>query len=183
MRRTVRITVTGVLAAVLVAAFATVAVAKEVSTKRYAKTLCGAYQSLGDAEQAYNTTYAEIPADPAGFQAAVATAASELGTKVDTLQAKLTKVSPRVEDGKKISKLFARNLDEVSKEIADALAALQAADPNGATFSTDISTYETALSEVDTKPSDPFKKLKDQEVIAALDDEKSCNGVVTIVSG
>jgi hypothetical protein len=40
-----------------------------------------------------------------------------------------------------------------------------------------------AINLLDTKTSDPFTKVTDQDVIGAFDDERSCDEVVTIIGG
>jgi hypothetical protein len=79
--------------------------------------------------------------------------------------------------------LFVKNFKEIESEVSSALETLQAADPNGATFTADLTTFEVAINLLDTKTSDPFTKVTDQDVIGAFDDERSCDEVVTIIGG
>jgi hypothetical protein len=169
-----------------VAASVSVAAAapKEVSTEKFAKAVCGAYTDLQDGFGEYNDAYLALPtADPVAMQAQIGELTDGLVDDVSALRTKLGNQYPDVDDGKKISKLFVKNLKETETEISSALETLRAADPNGVAFAADLTTFEVAIELLDTKTSDPFRKLKDQDVIAALDDEKSCDEVVTIIGG
>jgi hypothetical protein len=186
MRAVRRIACVSAISLATVAATASLAVAapKEVSAERYAKTVCGAYTDLRAAGQEYNEAYLALPtSDPATTQAQIGELAKGLVDDVSALRTKLKNQYPEVDDGEKISKLFVKNLKAVQNEISSSLEALQAADPNGATFTDDLTTFEVAIEMLDAKTSDPFRKLKDQDVIAALGDEKSCDDIVVIVGG
>jgi hypothetical protein len=73
-----------------------------------------------------------------------------------------------------------KNLNEVKTQVSRALEKFQAADPNGVAFQADVSTFEVAVSLLDTKTSDPFSKIDDQDVLGALNEERSCKEVVTV---
>lgn len=175
--------VVAVLAGVGVLALGGTAAAKEVSPRRFAKTLCGAYVEYGKAHQAYTDAYNALPPDPAGYHLGVQTVAADFVKAIETQRDKIRKVWPAVDDGKQITKLFVNNFNELSSSVSDALEAIQAADPNAPTFANDQATYEAELAKLDTETSDPFAKLKDQDVIRALDAEKSCENVVTVIGG
>lgn len=186
MRAVRRVVCAGAVALATVAASASVAAAapKEVSTDRFAKTVCGVYTDLQNAHEEYNNAYVALPtADPAAVQAQIGELTNGLVDDVSALRSKLKKVYPAVDDGKKISRLFVRNFKEIETEVSSALETLQAVDPNGATFTADLTTFEVAINLFDTKTSDPFTKVRDQDVIAGFDDEKSCDEVVTIIGG
>jgi hypothetical protein len=181
-----RIGLTGALAAgVVVGTFSVAAAApKEVSTSKYAKTVCGAYSDIQDGLSEFTDAYNALPADdPATFQTQTADLTTSLVDDISALRTKLKNQYPDVDDGKKISKLFASNLKEINSEITSALETFQAADPTGVAFQADVTTFEVAINILDTKTSDPFSKVTDQDVIGAFDDEKSCDDVVTIIGG
>jgi len=175
--------VVAVLAGVGVLALGTSAGAKEVSPRRYAKAVCGAYQEYGKAHEAYNDAYNALPPDPVGWHTGVQTAAADFVKAIEDQRNKLRKVWPAVDDGRQITKLFVNSFNELSSSVSDALEAIQAADPNAATFANEQATYESEIAKLDTESSDPFAKLKDQDVIRALDAERSCENVVTVIGG
>ena len=185
MRNALRIVAVVAAASITTVGTAAVAGAKEVSTTKYAKVVCGTYASVDDKLTAFKDAYNALPsADPAGFQTQAVALTNTLLDDVGTLKAKLKKVSPNVDDGKTITKLFVKNLNEFDSEVTKALATFQAADASGAAFTGDIATFESAVNVVlDDKTSDPFTKVKDQDVIGAFGDEKSCKAVVTVIGG
>jgi len=181
VRTTTRIGLVGALSVAFVLGTAGTAMAKEVSTKKYAKTLCQTYSDVRQNITEFTDTYnADTSNDPVAFQTEVGTLASDLLDNIGQLKTTLKKVYPDVDDGKRITKLFVKSLNEISGEISAALEKFQAADPNGVAFQADISTFEVAINLLDTKTSDPFSKLTDQDVLGALDKEKSCDEVVDI---
>ena len=185
MRKALRTVAVVAAASIAVVGTAGVAGAKEVPTAKYAKVVCGTYSSIQDKLKAFKDGYNALPSDdPAGFQTQAVALTNTLLEDVGKLKAKLQKSYPSVDDGKRITKLFVKNLDEFDSEVTKALTTFQAADPNAATFQADIASFEAAVNVVlDTKTSDPFPKVKDQDVISALGDEKSCKAVVTVVGG
>lgn len=183
VRTSTRVSLAGALAALVVLGAASPATAapREVSTKRYAKTVCGVYADLKDQVSGFTDKYnADTSSDPATFQTEVGTLTATLLDDIGALQAKVKNVYPDVDNGKKITKLFVKNLNEIKSQISTALEKFQAADPNGVAFQADVSTFEVAVNLLDTKTSDPFSKIDDQDLLGALDDEKSCSEVVTI---
>jgi len=186
VRSSTRIGLVAALSVVVVLGASGVAGAKpkEVSTKKFAKTVCGVYTDLQQQVAKFTDAYnADTSNDPATFQTEVGTLTSALLDDVAKLRTKIKNVYPDVDDGKKITKLFVKNLNEVSSEVAAALEKFQAADPNGVAFQADVSTFEVAINLLDTKSSDPFSKVTDQDVLGAFGDEKSCEKVVTIYGG
>ncbi len=186
MRGVLRVGLAGALALSVVAVAGGVAGAapKEVSTSKYAKTVCGVYTDIQDGIGEFTEAYNAAPAtDPASFQATTVDLTNGLLDDLSALRTKLKNQYPDVDDGKKISKLFVKNLKEIETEVSGALETFQAADPNGVAFSADQTTFEVAINLLDTKTSDPFSEVTDQDVIGAFDDEKSCDEVVTIIGG
>jgi hypothetical protein len=183
VRTSTRVGLAAALAALVVLGAGGLATAapREVSTQKYAKTVCGAYTDLKEQVSAFTDKYnADTSSDPATFQTEVGTLTTGLVDDIGTLQAKVKNVYPDVDDGKKITKLFVKNFNEIKSQISAALEKFQAADPNGVAFQADVSTFEVAVNLLDTKTSDPFTKIDDQDLLGALDDERSCNEVVTI---
>jgi hypothetical protein len=184
MRKALRTVAVVAATSITIVGTAGVAGAKEVSTTKYAKVVCGTYSSVQDKLKAFTDAYNALPsADPAGFQTQAVALTNTLLEDVGTLKTKLQKTYPSVDDGKKVTKLFVKNLDEIDSEVTEALATFQAADASAVAFQADITNFEVAVNLLDTKTSDPFSKVKDQDVIGAFGDEKSCKAVVTVIGG
>jgi hypothetical protein len=184
VRTSTRIGLGGALATLLLllgTAVTATAAPRAVSTKRYAKTVCGVYTDLKQEVSGFTDEYnAGTSSDPATFQTEVGTLTTGLLDDIAALQTRVRNVYPDVDDGKQITKLFVKNFNEIKNQISQALEKFQAADPNGVAFQADVSTFEVAVNLLDTKTSDPFSKIDDQDVLTALDGQKSCNDVVTI---
>jgi hypothetical protein len=184
VRTSTRIGLVGALATLVLllgTAVTATAAPRAVSTKRYAKTVCGIYTDLKQEVSSFTDEYnAGTSSDPTTFQTEVGTLTTGLLDDIAALQAKVRNVYPDVDDGKQITKLFVKNFNEIKNQISQALETFQAADPNGVAFQADVSTFEVAVNLLDTKTSDPFSKIDDQDVLTALDGQKSCSEVVTI---
>jgi hypothetical protein len=184
MRNALRTLVIAGATAAVVAVTALPAAAKEVSTAKYAKAVCGTYSDIQDKLKGFTDAYNALPSDdPANFQLQAVALTNTLLEDIGSLKTKLSKQWPDVDDGKRITKLFVKNMNEIDDEISTALQTFQTADASGAAFQGDITTFEVAINLLDTKTSDPFSKVKDQDVIGAFGDEKSCKSVVTVIGG
>lgn len=165
---------------------ASVAAAKQkpVSEEKYAKTLCSTYNSvIGGDLDAFTAAYTAAPTDdPAAFQTAVVTAAQEFLDQMATRKAKLAKVYPDVDQGKKIAKIMAGDLTNVSEKVSDALEKFQAADASGVAFAADVTQFEVAIQLLGVDSTD-LSKVTDQDVIGAIEDEKSCQEIFPVVGG
>jgi len=184
VRISTRFGLVGALSAMLVLGASGVAAAKpkEVSAKKFAKTVCSVYtdipKNIDDFTSAYNTA---PNTDPAIFQTSVVTITSDLLDNLGQLQAKIKKAYPDVDSGKKVSKIFVNDVQEYVDKISGALSKFQAADPNGTAFVGDQAQFETAINILRASTiSDPFTKIHDQDLLGAFDDEKSCDKVVEI---
>jgi hypothetical protein len=179
----VAVTVLVPLAGMSVAGASVAAKQKPVSEAKYAKVLCGTYNkaltNIDDFTAAYNAAPTD---DPAAFQAAVAVATTDYLANVGQLKAKLAKVYPDVDGGKRIAKIMATDLGTIESKMSDALAKFQAADPNGVAFTADITQFEVALRLLGVDSAD-LSKVTDQDVIGAIDDEKSCKEIFPVVGG
>jgi len=154
-----------------------------VSEARYAKVLCGTYNKALANINDFTDAYTAAPTDDqAVFQASVITATSEYLANLAQLKTKLTKIYPDVDHGKKIAKIMAGDLNSIQTKMADALAKFQAADPNGVAFIADITTFEVALRLLGVDSTD-LSNVTDQDVIGAIDDEKSCKKIFPVVGG
>jgi hypothetical protein len=155
---------------------------KSVSTAKYAKTVCTVYGGVTDTVSAFIESYNQDTSstDPVEFQGQVVDLTETLLDDVASAQAKLKKVRPDVDDGKKIGKLFVTGLKTVQTEVSDALETFRAADATGVAFQADISQFEVAINLLDLKRTDPFSELDDQDLLKAFDEERSCKDVVTI---
>jgi hypothetical protein len=158
--------------------------AKKISTDKYAKTLCGVYVKAMATMNGFVAGYNAISApDNGGLQTQTVSLATDLLTSFAQYQAKLKNVYPDVDGGKKINKLFVANLNGLTDKISNALDTFKAADPNNPAFIGDSTVFESAVNVATATLSDPFSKVKDQDLLGAFGDEKSCKNVVTVFGG
>jgi hypothetical protein len=181
MSRLVR--VTGVLAAsvaLLGAGTASIGT-KKTPPNKYAKTVCTTISDLSESEgKLVNQYNALATGDPAAFQAQAGRLVDAYLTDVKDASAKLKKVEPDVNGGKKISKIFVSYLDDAAKEVQAALDKFRAADPNSPAFQGDVTVFETSIKVLSAKIGDPFSKVKNQDLLRAFKKEKACKDVVTV---
>ncbi len=168
------------------AAGASVAAAKQkpVSEAKYAKVLCGTYNSvIGEDLDAFTAAYTSAPsADPVAFQTAAVTAADDFLALIAKRKAKLAKVYPDVDSGKKIAKIMSSDLSKLQTKVSDALEKFQAADASGVAFQADVTQFEVALQLLGVDTTD-LSKVTDQDVIGAIGDEKTCKKIFPVVGG
>ena len=154
-----------------------------ISEAKYAKVLCSTYNTalanINDFTDAYNAAPTD---DPAAFQTSVISATSEYLDNLAQLKTRLTKIYPDVDNGKKIAKIMKGDLNTIQTKMAGALEKFQAADPNGVAFTADITTFEVALRLLGVDSTD-LSKVTDQDVIGAIDDEKTCKKIFPVVGG
>lgn len=156
--------------------------AKKVSTAKYAKTLCRVFAKAFGSMNGFVDEYNAISApDNGGFQTQTVSLATDLLASFDGYQTKLKGVYPDVDGGKKIGKLFVANLNELSGKISAALDTFKAADPNSPAFIGDTTVFLAAVNVAIPTLSNPFTRIDDQDLLGALNDEKSCKGVVTVI--
>jgi hypothetical protein len=180
MRRTTVVTVSALLA---FGALAGTAAAKTVSDGKYVKSVCGgihkvknAFGKTVDAYNALETT------DPVAFQTQAAGLVDNLVATIKKSEAKLKKVSP-TDGGKKVTKLFDAYLKAFVTKLTDAVTTFRKADPNGVAFQGDVTQLQVAFNIVEVGVEDPFSKIKDNDLLRAFHDEKSCSDIVTVFGG
>lgn len=188
MTRTATAVATAVAAVALLAGTASASVgaakSKEVSAEKYAKTVCGAYNKTNTGYEDLTTGYQALPVDDvATFQTDAAALADEFVATIEAQIAKLKKVYPDAEDGKKVAKLFVADLQTYVDKVEEATTKFRAADASGVAFQADVIQFETAMRILDVGASDPFREVSDQDLIGAFDDEKSCAEVVQVFGG
>jgi hypothetical protein len=177
MRRAGRgIAVAGVVAGlVLGVASAAAAKPRQVSTTKYAKTVCGVYSTLEHQLKAFETSLENLdPNDAAGFQAQATSLTNTLITTVRADEVTLTNVYPAIPNGKKVGASLVANSTEVDQALSLALTQL---DPSNPGAPVDFAASIDALS---AKLSDPFSKITNQRLIGAFQKEPSCKSVVTV---
>jgi hypothetical protein len=175
--RQVRIGIVLGTVAVVALGVAGTAVAKTVSPERYAKVLCttlGAKDELVDG-------YAALPGDDSAiFQTQAVELVNELIADLKAGKAKLKKLTPDIERGKKTSKLFVRTLDDQVATLRAAVDTFAIADPNGVAFAADVAQLEVAVNLRETTTGDPFNEVTNQDLLEAFDEEPSCEEIVTV---
>lgn len=159
----------------------TLAPNRKVSAERYAKTVCTTIDGLTAAKKDLVDRYNALPTDDAAaLQTQSIVLAEDFLTEFDRAEQRFRKTTPDIDDAAKVRKLFVTFVSDAGEEISGAVDAYRAADPNGIAFQGDVITFETAFNVLEAKLGDPFSKIKNQELLAAFDDEKSCNDVVQV---
>gem|GEM_PF-2333649 len=154
-----------------------------VSEAKYAKVLCASYHSALVGINGFTDAYNAAPTDnPATFQSSVVTATSDFLANLARIKQKLAKVYPDVDNGKRVARIMAGDLDRIATKMSGALGKFRTADPNGVAFTADITTFEVALRLLGVDSTD-LSKVTDQDVIGAIGDEKSCKKIFPVVGG
>ncbi len=165
------------LTAGLVLGTASVAGAKTVSDKRYAKSLCGAMTQVSDT---IDQIQPASSGDPATAQTQILQSTDQLLASLNAAKAKAAKLSPS-DGGKKVTKIFDQYFQNSIDGVTAARQKLAAADPNGVAFSADIAQFTAALQTLQATTGDPFSKLSPyQDLLHALKAEKTCSKIVTV---
>lgn len=152
---------------------------KKVSDGKYARTLCTTLTGISGTEEDLVEKYNALDVnDPAAFQTEAIALTNEYIDELTAGQAKLKKLQP--EGGKKVAKPFNAYFSDAITALEEAVDAFEAADPTSVAFQADVSTFQVALQLTGTTTADPFSSVKDQDLLGAFKDEKSCEDVVTI---
>jgi hypothetical protein len=178
--RLLRLAVVAVAGVALLGA-STTAPTRKVSAERYAKTVCTTIDGLTEAKKDLVDAYNALPTDDAAaLQAQSIGLAEDYVDEFDKAEARFRKTTPDIDDATKVRKLFVAFVSDAADEVRSAVDVYRAADPNGVAFQGDVITFETAFNVLEAKLGDPFSKIKDQELLAAFDDERSCEDVVQV---
>jgi hypothetical protein len=181
--------VTGRLVRVSLAATAALAVmgagtvlpARTVSAEKYAKTVCTTIDGLTEAKKALVDLYNALPTDDAAaLQAQSIALAEDYVDEFDQAEQRFRRTTPDIDAAVKVRKLFVSFVSDAGAEIKRAVDAYRAADPDSVAFQGDVIAFETAFNVLEAKLGDPFSKIKDQELLAAFDDERTCKDVVQV---
>lgn len=178
-----RATVVAVSACVAFGALAGTASAKTVPDGKYVKSVCSGIHKVKDAFGKTVDDYNALEAtDPVAFQTQASALVDGLVTTIKKADAKLKKLSPD-DGGKKVTKLFDAYLKAFITKLTDAVTTFRAADPNGVAFQGDVTQLQVAFNIVEVGVADPFGKIKDQGLLQAFHDQKSCSDIVTVFGG
>ena len=157
---------------------------RKVSTDSYAKTLCVTYNKVIADVNGFVTEISSLEiTDNAVFQSQVATAGAGLLTKLKKAETKLKSVYPDIDNGTKVSKLFAKNTVELQTAFSSALDTFAAADPNGVAFQADIAVLSANLTTLGTRLTDVTTQITDQDLIGSIGDEKTCHKIFPVTGG
>jgi hypothetical protein len=180
MKQLMRCTVLTILTAGLVLGTTSIAGAKTVSDKKYAKSICGAIGGVSDTiDQIQPTT----GGDPSSAQTEILQSTDQLLASLNTAKSKVAKLSPS-NGGKKVTKIFEQYFQSSVDGVTTARQNLAAADPNNVAFAADIAQFRAALQTLDAATGDPFSKLSsNQDLLQALKKEKACAEIVTVYGG
>ena len=155
--------------------------ARTVTAARYAKTVCTTIDGLSVAKKRLIDAYNALPTDDAAaLQAQSIALAEDYVAEFDRAEARFRRATPDIDDATKVRRLFVAFVSDAGDEIRDAVETYRGADPDGVAFQGDVIKFETAFNVLEAKLGDPFSKIKDQELLAAFDDERSCQDVVQV---
>jgi hypothetical protein len=154
-----------------------VAAAKTVSDKKYAKSICGAIGGVfGTIDQLQPT----VGGDPSTSKTQILQSTDQLLASLQEAKAKAKKLSPS-DGGKKVTKIFDQYFQATEDGVTAARQKLDAADPSNVAFAADIAQFTAALTTLEATTADPFSKLSSQQdLLKALQNEKSCDEIVTV---
>jgi hypothetical protein len=179
--RHVRLAVVLGTVAVLVLGLAGPAAAKTVSPEKYAKSLCTTLSDLVESQNELVDTYNTLPVDdPATFQSQTVDLVNGFVADLEAAEAKLKKLKPDVDGGKKVAKVFNEYLTGQASEVQAAVDTFAAADANGVAFAADVAALEVAINLLSTTAGDPFSEVTNQDLLEAFDEESSCEEIVTV---
>jgi len=157
---------------------------KKVPTDKYAKTLCRTYNQVAADVNDFATEIDSLEiSDNASFQTEVGTAGDGLLADLEKAETKLKSAYPDIDDGKKVSKLFAKNTVELQNAVSDALETFAAADPNGVAFEADIAVLSASLATLGVRLTDVTTQITDQDLIGSIGNEKTCHEIFPVTGG
>jgi hypothetical protein len=179
--RHVRIGVVLGTVAVLVLGFSGPAAAKTVSPEKYAKTLCKNLGGLIDSQNELVDAYNALPIDDtATFQSQAVDLVNGFVADIEAAEAKVKKLKPDVDRGKKVAKVFNEYLTGQAAQVQAAADTFAAADANGVAFAADVAALEVAINLLGTTAGDPFGEVTNQDLLGAFDEEPACEDIVTV---
>jgi hypothetical protein len=185
MRALIRTGCVALTTAALVVSMAGVAAAKpkKQSTAKYAKTVCVAYKAIGDQLTAFGTAVSALDVtDPAAFQTQAATATNSFLASLKTASTKLTDAYPDVSDGKKVAALVNTQPSQIQSALSTALTQLQAVTgPAAVAAPAQFSAAVIALGA--RLQVNPLMSVTNQDVVNAIQKEKSCKNVISVTGG
>jgi hypothetical protein len=178
-----RASVVAVSVCVAFGALAGTAAAKTVPDGKYVKSVCSGIHKVKNAFGKTVDSYNALEStDPVAFQTKASALVDTLLATIKKSEAKLKKLAP-ADGGKKVTKLFDNYLKAFITKLTDAVTAFRAADPNGVAFQGDVTQLQVAFNIVEVGVEDPFGKVKEQGLLKAFHDEKSCSDIVTVFGG
>jgi hypothetical protein len=168
------------LTAGLVLGTTSVAGAKTLSDKKYAKSICGAISGVSDTIDQFQPA---TGGDPSTTQTQVLHSTDQLLASMNAAKSKVAKLSPS-DGGKKVTKIFDQYFQTSVDGVTTARQKLAEANPSNVAFAADIAQFTAALQTLDATTGDPFSKLSsNQDLLRALNKEKSCAEIVTVYGG
>lgn len=186
MNKLVRAGTALALAGGLIVAAGGIASAKTVDDGKYAKVLCKSFKANIDSVEQLVTAYNALPVDdPTAFQTSAAGLIDKVVATIQANQKKLKKLSPD-DGGKQVTKILDKYFTKFAGSLTDAVTKFRAADPNGVAFQADVTQLQVAINLLDVQVMFPASDLNNadnaSDLAGAIDDEKSCKGVIDITT-
>lgn len=153
--------------------------AKEVSNRVYARRLCSSLAEVVDAEQSFVSDYSALTkSDPASFHDEATLLANSYLDSSKSARAELKKVQPP--GGEKVARLFNAYLRTAVRQVDAIIRRFTTADPTSPGFQDEVAAFEGSLQSLVQELPEPFQKLRDQHLLAALRREVTCAGIVEV---
>jgi hypothetical protein len=153
--------------------------AKKVSDRVYARRLCSALAEVVDAEQSFVADYRALArSDLATLHDEATRLADSYLDSARTARAQLEKVQPP--GGKKIARLFDTYLATAVRELDAIISRFAKVDPTGPAIQHEIAAFEDSLQSLVQRLPEPFHRLHDKHLLAALRREVTCTDIVQV---
>lgn len=165
----------------LIAGLAGPVAAKTVSPGKYAKSLCSTLGGVLASHEEFRDAYGALPVvDSVTFQAQAIEVVNVLLADLQSAQAKLERLKPDIEGGRRVSKLFSGYVGSQATAVQSARDAFALADPNGVAIAADVTAFEIGVSTATQILDDPFTEITNRELLEAFDKEKSCDDLINV---
>jgi hypothetical protein len=152
---------------------------ERVSDDAYARRVCSALADLQTREATLAAEHSALDASkPEAFQHDAVTLLEHYVARIRNARSRVADVAPA--SSARASRAFDRYFAVAIARLDRTARGLRNADPHAAVFQADVSTFEANLQFLADELPDPFARIHDQALLAALRGEPSCRDIVTI---
>jgi hypothetical protein len=152
---------------------------ERVSDASYARQVCTALASLQEREATLAAEHSSLDASrPKAFQREAVQLLERYVDRIRAVRARLATVAPR--SAPNTRRAFDRYFAAAIIRLDRTARTLQHADAEAVVFPADVATFEANLQFLAHQLPDPFARIDDEELVAALRGEPACRDIVTI---